>query len=169
MTPSSGRPAGAQQHRTGAFAIGQAAIASAAVLIAGTASIPDQRIPPGEVRARASTDALAFDDPAVLAVLRVIRARANGRLSIADLLLLCGLGRRTLEKRFTAAVGRSIAGEIVRVRIETARQLLLETPLSLAQVAVASGFGSEVQLRRAFLRQVGRPPGAWRAEMRASQ
>ena len=57
---------------------------------------------------------------------------------------------------------------VERMRIETARRLLEETPLQVTAVAERCGFGDEERMRRAFLRQLKVSPSAYRERFRDS-
>src|SRR5205085_1535034 len=57
---------------------------------------------------------------------------------------------------------------VERMRIETARRLLEETPLQVSAVADRCGFGDEERMRRAFLRQLKVSPSAYRERFRDS-
>lgn len=69
-----------------------------------------------------------------------------------------GQSVRTFHRRFEAATGFSPAQAVERIRGELARSLLHTTGLSLGQIAGRTGFGSELRLRRAMLRQYGVTP-----------
>jgi transcriptional regulator GlxA family with amidase domain len=58
---------------------------------------------------------------------------------------------------------------VERMRIETARRLLEETPLQVAAVAGRCGFGDEERMRRAFLRRLKVSPSAYRERFRDSR
>ena len=58
---------------------------------------------------------------------------------------------------------------VERMRIETARRLLEETPLQVTAVAERCGFGDEERMRRAFLRQLKVSPSAYRERFRDSR
>jgi transcriptional regulator GlxA family with amidase domain len=47
-------------------------------------------------------------------------------------------------------------------RVARARDLLLTSRLSLAEIAVAAGFADQSHLSRIFRRATGMPPGLWR-------
>ena len=49
-------------------------------------------------------------------------------------------------------------------RMQAAARLLLETRATVAAIALDVGYDSEAAFARAFKRQVGKPPGAWRRE-----
>jgi len=74
--------------------------------------------------------------------------------------------RRSLERRFRAAVGHGIHDEIVRCRLERARRLLVGTELSLKEVAAAAGFISADNLGRTFRRAEGTTPFGYRQRHR---
>lgn len=73
--------------------------------------------------------------------------------------------RRTLERRFHLALDRGIASQIRRERLERARYLLLQTSLSMAEVAGRAGFGDQYQFSTAFRRSFGLPPSAFRDQL----
>ena len=70
--------------------------------------------------------------------------------------------RRSLERRFLAAVGHGIHEEILRCRLERAKRLLVATDLSLKEVASAAGFSSADNLGRTFRRTEGTTPQEYR-------
>jgi len=119
-------------------------------------------IPPTGVITRRSTDLTATTDAEVSEALRFIREHANGPLDVADVSKNGTVSRRQLERRFRASIGRSMLDEIRRCRVERARQLLLETDLTLPQIATASGFASASYLTVVFGRNAGQTPGSFR-------
>ena len=68
----------------------------------------------------------------------------------------------SLRHRFRAVFGMPPRRYLARLRIEHARHLLLETDLSMAQVAERLGFARQHEFARAFRREVGCPPSAFR-------
>jgi AraC-like DNA-binding protein len=95
--------------------------------------------------------------------------------SVAQTLLMCGL---LSEPRIAAELGlhsrsmrRKLAAEglgaqalIDEVRDQLARQLLAETRLPLADIALALQYTDVASFARAFKRRIGLPPGGWRAQ-----
>ncbi len=51
-----------------------------------------------------------------------------------------GLTRRVLDRRFQELTGRTPRDEIARHRVERMRQLLAETDLTMAEIALRTGF-----------------------------
>jgi LacI family transcriptional regulator len=124
-------------------------------------------IAPREVVERASTRAIASGDPLVDQALGVIHGAAPDGLTVSRVVLATPCSRRTLEKRFRRALGRSIYQEIVRRRIEAARRLLRETGLTVAAVAAEAGFANAQRFYASFRAIQGVTPGAYRRSYRA--
>lgn len=123
-------------------------------------------VQPIGVVARPSTDLLATRDPDVGAALRFIRARANVALKVSDVLNHVAVSRRSLELHFQEEIGRTIHEEILRVRIERAKHLLITSDQNILQIGTACGFSYASQFSRAFTRETGKTPLAFRHEFR---
>ena len=74
-----------------------------------------------------------------------------------------GMSARNFARVFRAEVGMPPGQFVERARIENARRLLETTRLSQGDVATACGFATTDVFRRAFIRQLGVTPGAYRA------
>jgi LacI family transcriptional regulator len=125
-------------------------------------------IAPGHVMTRRSSDALAIADPLAARAVRWIHEHANRALTVPSVARALGTSRRRLERRFQAFLGRTVAQEIRRIRVETAKHWLSTTGHSLAHVAKLSGFTSAALLNVAFRRELGLPPGAYRRRVRGA-
>jgi LacI family transcriptional regulator len=121
-------------------------------------------IKPAGVLARQSTNCLAVDDETVAAALHYLLANSHREISIDHLAKAAHSSRRTLERKFTAVLGRSIASEIRRLRVECAKRHLADPNIRVKQAAVMSGFANEQRLYEAFLQQEGISPSQYRAE-----
>jgi LacI family transcriptional regulator len=119
-------------------------------------------IPATGIITRRSTDLTAVADLEVAEALRFIREHATGPIGIAEVLQSVSVSRRQLERRFQASLGRSMLDEIRRCRVERARQLLLETDLTIPQVATASGFSSASYMTVVLGEMAGQTPGELR-------
>ena len=123
------------------------------------------RVAPGPVVARRSSDVLAVDDPAVAAALRFIAENyQRPDLGVTDVVHAAGLDRqeRRLYRLFTAQVGTPIKAQILRHRVNHARQLLLTSQDKLLAIAHRAGFRDGEHLTRAFKRELGIAPGHFR-------
>jgi len=124
---------------------------------------PKLVVPPIGVVARASTDTMATADTAVVQALQALRRDPAVRPDVEGLAVASGLPRGTLEKRFKAAVGRSIHEEHVRLRLAATRRLITTSDLPLKAIAARLGFPS-VQYMTTFVRRhVGATPARLRA------
>jgi AraC-like DNA-binding protein len=97
---------------------------------------------------------------------RLLRTRLTiNRCSADEIADLLAMHRRTLSRRLKdGGMGyRAIANEM---RFEIARQLLLDTELTLGQIAAALGYSEASAFTRAFRRWSGETPTIWRAEGR---
>lgn len=120
-------------------------------------------VPPIGVVARVSTDTLASDDQAVVAMLRALRSSPWQKPSVANVAAAHGLSPGTLETRFHNAVGRSIHAEFVRYRMQRLRRLVVETDMPLKTIAVQAGFPSLQYMTTFVRRHTGTTPARLRA------
>lgn len=123
-------------------------------------------IPPISVFARRSTDLIAVQDEDLVAAFRMIRENWGIGISIEDLVQEIGLSRRTLERKFRKQFGKSIGEEIIRLRMERARELLRETNLPIGNIARKLGFCSHSYFVHAFCKQTKETPGEYRIHFR---
>jgi LacI family transcriptional regulator len=123
-------------------------------------------IPPVGIETRQSTDVLAIADRDVASALRFIREHACDGIDVQDVLRAVPLSRRVLESRFRAWVGRTPHAEILRIRLDRVKELLLETDLPLERIAALAGFEHSEYMNVAFRRELGPTPGQYRRQLR---
>lgn len=143
-------------------AVGAAAVDLLRRLLAGERAPLRTVVPPGRVRARASTDVLAVDDEEVRATLLAMRDTLAGRVDLGRLAARVGLSRRALELRFRRALGRSPLQELRRQRMEQARRLLDAGGGPIAAIARRVGYATAWRFARDFQRAHGCVPSAYR-------
>jgi len=78
-----------------------------------------------------------------------------------------GVGERQLRRLFRQHLGASPVSVAQTRRLLLAKQLIQETRLPMAEVAMASGFGSVRRFNETFQQLFGRPPGALRRSQKA--
>ncbi|WP_437200799.1 substrate-binding domain-containing protein [Planctomicrobium sp. SH664] len=120
------------------------------------------RVSPLRVIPRHSTEVLAVADPVIADVIRFIRSRACEGIRVPDILRAFPVSRRSLEQRFRKTLNRSLSEEIRRTRLEHARNMLLESRKSVAEVAEACNFSSSSELAHAFRKYLGIKPTSLR-------
>jgi LacI family transcriptional regulator len=135
-------------------------------LMEGKPIPPQKPLPPVRLIARQSTDVLAANDPEVAATIRFMRENLGAPFNVKDILREIPIGRRALEQRFSRIVGRTPGQEIRRMRIALATELLIDTKLSMPEIARRCGFASATRFTEAFRRQLGLTPSSFRHHRR---
>jgi len=124
-------------------------------------------IEPKGIQARRSTEVLAIDDRLMTAAIRFIRERACEGIDVRDVLKAVPMSRSTLERRFVKVVGRAPKDEIMRVRLNQAKQLLAETGLSVEFIAEKTGFNRAEYFSRIFKKKNGQSPLHFRSRFQS--
>jgi AraC-like DNA-binding protein len=102
------------------------------------------------------------EDPWVAGALEVIWTNSHRTLSVGQLARHLSVTRRTLDRRFRAALGRSVLDEINRCRLSRAKRLLEETILPLKTIARLAGFVNAERMRVIFREREKMTPTAFR-------
>jgi AraC family transcriptional regulator, alkane utilization regulator len=108
-------------------------------------------------------------DPRVNRAISMLHAEPTRAWTVEDLARDAGVSRSALAERFTDLIGESPMRYLTGWRMFLAKQLLIDGRHSMAEVAERVGYESEYAFNRAFKRQVGKPPAAWRKEASAPQ
>ncbi|MCH8473813.1 MAG: substrate-binding domain-containing protein [Opitutales bacterium] len=119
--------------------------------------IPDPvvNIPPSGLLERESTGYLNADDPSVRDALAFMQNHLGSNLLITDVAKAIGLSRRVLEKRFQRHMGVTIGKKWIEMRIDKARDMLLNTDLQLVEIANLTGFNTPQRLATVFKQYTG--------------
>ncbi|MFO1047099.1 MAG: GlxA family transcriptional regulator [Geminicoccaceae bacterium] len=118
---------------------------------------------PGDPQRASAVERHGTHHPALLAALEAMEATIETPLSRGVVARQAGVSVRHLDRLFASKLGTTWHAAYLKLRLRQAARLLRQSPLSLAQVAFATGFSSASQFSRAFRSTYGRPPGAWRA------
>lgn len=89
---------------------------------------------------------------------------ANSDMSLNHLCDVFGLNGKYVSRLFKEAYGEKLVDYLVRVRIENSQRLLLETALSLQEIANGVGYIHDISFIRAFKKVVGTTPGEYRKQ-----
>jgi LacI family transcriptional regulator, galactose operon repressor len=142
----------------------EAAVLLEKLMNGGRAPSKPIEVAPRGVVTRRSTDVLASEDDAVNRAVRYIRERGcSPDLRVDDVLAHVRLSRPLLQQRMKRVLGRTIHQEIVRVRINAARELLLLPEVTIKQIAHRTGFSTVQHLTNTFRTAVGETPARYRA------
>ena len=105
-------------------------------------------------------------DPGVGRVLALLHERPAEPWTLEKLSTEAGLSRSSLHERFVHFIGQPPMQYLTRWRMQLASGLLRDTSAKLVEVALGVGYESEAAFSRAFKREAGVSPGAWRREKR---
>jgi len=111
---------------------------------------------------RRSSDVFAVSDLKVEQALRYIADHSSDPISVPLIAQAVGLGRKTLEQRFNQHLGRSINDELIRLRIEKLKRLLVEGTESITKISELAGFGTTTNMHRRFKRFTCMTPAEYR-------
>lgn len=131
-------------------------------------AVADQHltVEPRQVVGRASTDVVAIHDDAVARAVRFMHANAAEPINVEDVVPISGVSRRSLERRFRMALGRTPRQHLQVVKVDRAKKLLAETDWSMARVASSCGIEHAEHLSRFFRRETGQSPSEYRRRFR---
>lgn len=110
----------------------------------------------------------ALRDRHVSAALRAMHARPAEAWTLDALAREAAQSRTAFSMRFVQVMGMPPIQYLSKWRLQLAAGMLDRQGLSIAQIAAEVGFGSEAAFNRAFKRDMGVPPGAWRQRNRRS-
>jgi transcriptional regulator GlxA family with amidase domain len=121
-------------------------------------------------QARAATDAqplvslgrLDGYDPRLAQAIRLMESHVDRPLPVSAIARRCGVTARTLEKIFAGAIGETPGAYALRLRLATARRLVLDTTEPMTAIAARTGFASASSFSRAFSQAFGSAPSALR-------
>ncbi|WP_437722151.1 AraC family transcriptional regulator [Sorangium sp. So ce861] len=114
--------------------------------------------PPGSFRA-------ALADERVARALDALYLAPERAWTVASLARQAGMSRSGFAHAFREQVGESPLRHLMRWRMELAKEKLRGHPeLALAEVASSVGYRDQAAFSVAFRREVGVPPGAYRAD-----
>jgi len=104
----------------------------------------------------------ALRDPIVGPALRSLHARPQEKWTVEKIAAQVGLSRSPFAARFKAEVGVSPMKYLTTWRMRMAVRMLRKGR-DIGDIATATGYDSEAAFRRGFRREMGAPPGHYRA------
>ncbi len=106
-------------------------------------------------------------DPAVGRALSMLHARVHHPWTADELAAAVAMSRSAFADRFSELIGAPPMRYLTNWRMQLAAGKLRDAKLSIAQIAHDVGYESEAAFSRAFRREMGKPPAAWRRSMQA--
>jgi LacI family transcriptional regulator len=119
-------------------------------------------VEPIGVATRQSTDITQTQDSAVARAITFIRQHVNSPLQVDDVVAATHLSRRRLYDRFLEVTGKNLFAYIRDQRLEHFARLLVETNMSVAEIAYSMGYESATNVARLFKKHFKINPLAYR-------
>lgn len=110
-----------------------------------------------------SVERFGTHHPALVTALEKMEATLEIPLDRQAIARLVGITPRHLDRLFASHLGVSFHATYLTMRLAHARKLLEQSPLSLSEIAFATGFSSASHFSRAFKQQFGIQPKSVRS------
>lgn len=128
------------------------------------------RVPPKGLVARRSTDILAIENLQIARALRFMRDHyTNPLLNVDDVVAATNLSRRLLERAFRHELKRTVNNEIVRLRMDKVKDLLINSDMKVVDISAVCGFSRPNHLFRSFRKLFSVSPKTYRAKQIAEK
>lgn len=113
------------------------------------------------------TEPLGTLVPATLkTAIQIMEAHLENPLPIPEICKRANISHRQLDRLFSTHIHKTPALYYRDIRLDRARGLVTQTDMPIAEVAMASGFASQVHFSRAYKERFGLPPSQDRVEGR---
>ncbi len=142
----------------------EAARTLAGMLRAGKQLNDQITVSPIEVVERQSTNIVMLHEETVSQALSYIQLKYQEPIQVQDVADNIGVSRRVLEKKFKKHLNRSILSEINRLRFDHIARLLLETNMTVTEIAANVRFSSPEHISRQFRNEKGLSPSEYRKQ-----
>jgi AraC-like DNA-binding protein len=103
---------------------------------------------------------------AIRRVQEYMKAHLGEGIDLAMLAGVAGLSVHHFARQFKHSIGVTPHHYLTRKRVERAQEMLAQTPLSLSEIAYATGFADQSHLARHFRYMLGTTPSAFRWSQR---
>jgi AraC-like DNA-binding protein len=92
----------------------------------------------------------------------ILSNNLGGELPLAQVARECGLSTSHFARAFRQSLGMAPHQWLLKVRVERAKEQLLNSDASLADIAVDCGFADQSHFTRVFTKHIDASPGQWR-------
>jgi len=110
----------------------------------------------------------ALADDQIGAALNLIHEKPDAPWTVASLASAVGLSRTSFAVKFTALVANSPMGYLTSWRMQQAVALMESGEENMSRLARLVGYTSEAAFAKAFKREIGEAPGAFKRNMRGA-
>lgn len=130
--------------------------------------IYDQARSAGDAQPLVSLGRLEGYDARLAQAIRLMESHIDDPLAIAAIADCAGVTARTLEAIFGKSIGVTPGAYYAKLRLNAARRLVVDTRISMTEIAARTGFSSSAGFTRAFAAAFGVPPTHLRKRVRPS-
>lgn len=116
-----------------------------------------------QLHAAARAHPLRTDGTRLAAALQAVQENPGRAWTVPEIAARAGLSVSQTARRVRELTGQSPSHYVIRARIERARRLMQESPLSLKQIAETLGYADVYFFHRQFKAVTGQTPGQWRS------
>lgn len=102
------------------------------------------------------------NSPALITAIEAMENHIADPLALSHLAQICGLSSRQLNRLFHDHLGETTMRFYRSLRLEKARTLIQQSPLSMTEIALATGFATSSHFSSAYRERFGEPPRALR-------
>lgn len=106
---------------------------------------------------------LGVSHPGLIRALQAMESALEEPLSRDELARAANMSERQLDRLFLAQVGKGLSPYYLQLRLERAYELLIQTGMSLLEIAMACGFSRASSFSRAYRKAYGTTPRQDRA------
>ncbi|HEX9446959.1 MAG TPA: GlxA family transcriptional regulator [Dongiaceae bacterium] len=106
-----------------------------------------------------------ISDPTVIKAIALMEDNLDEPLGMEEVAHRCDVSQRHLERLFRTCMNQTGKALYVRLRLDRARQLLVETHRPIGDIALATGFASRAHFTRAYRGIFGTTPGRRRRQV----
>ena len=100
--------------------------------------------------------------PAILDAVEMMESHVADPVTLGDLAAVAGVSPRQLNRLFSERLGRSTMAYYRDLRLEVSRGLMRNAPMSLTEIALATGFANSAHFSRVHTQAYGVPPSVAR-------
>lgn len=127
-----------------------------------TVTSPQRHFVEGELIVRESSRPRLVGDERVSKALCHVHEHYAERLTLVDLAKQAGMSRASFAARFNCATGDSPMRYLGKVRLDRAKLLLTESPLTISEIAYQVGFEDQGYFSRSFKKAFHTTPSEYR-------
>ncbi len=118
--------------------------------------------PSGDPQRSGIVERFGTHHPAIIQTIEIMENHIADPLSLKQLALLSSISSRQLNRVFIDKIEQSTMSVYRNLRLEKAYNLIVQTVLSLTEIALATGFSSSAHFSKSFQEKYGSPPSFYR-------